>query len=48
MERLIDMIRKNKQCLTARAIRELIDQEDRFILKKLFLNLENERVSYKK
>jgi hypothetical protein len=42
------MIKRNKHSLTAKAIREVIDQEDRFILKKLFNSFEKDQVSYKK
>lgn len=36
VERLIEMVKRNKNPLTAKAIREVIEHEDRFILKKLF------------
>jgi len=42
------MIRKNKHVLTAQAIRETIEQEDRFILKRLFSSFEKNEVNYKK
>jgi hypothetical protein len=42
------MITKNKQVLTAQAIRELVEQEDMFILKRLFNLFEQNIVNYKK
>ena len=42
------MIRKNKQLLTAKAIRDVADQEDRFILKNLFSCFEKDLISFKK
>lgn len=48
VDRLIDMIKRNKHPLTARAIREVIEQEDRFILKKLFNSFQTDALSFKK
>ena len=42
------MIKKNKYQLTAKAIRQTIQQEDRFILKKLFALLQNSEIEHKK
>lgn len=42
------MINKNKHPLTAKAIRDIIEHEDRFILKKLFILLEKNMISFKK
>ena len=42
------MIKKNKQALTAQEIRELIDHEDRFILKRLFTLFSENVVTFKK
>ena len=42
------MIKKNKQILTAKAIRDRIEHEDRFILKKLFFLFEKNMVNFKK
>jgi hypothetical protein len=41
------MIRKNKNALTAMAIREVIENEDRFILKRLFQYFTDKRLAYK-
>jgi len=40
VERLIEMIKKNKNLLTAKAIRDVIEQEDKFVLKRLFTELQ--------
>lgn len=45
MERLVSMIKKNKHLLTAKAIRENIELEDKYILKKLFTSMENDLIS---
>lgn len=48
IERLVSMIRRNKLPLTAQAIRETIELEDSFLLKKLFALFEDNRISFKK
>lgn len=42
------MLKRNKHPLTARAIREVIDQEDRFILNRLFKGFESDQLAFKK